>query len=117
MAFRSLPVAALPTVDYPTIQVAAGLPGASPETMASSVATPLESQFSTIAGMESDELPELQGWTQVNVQFTLSAKHRRGRAGRPIRHRKADGLLPPTCPTRLGIRRRIPPISRYCIYR
>jgi HAE1 family hydrophobic/amphiphilic exporter-1 len=53
VAFRSLPVAALPTVDYPTIQVNAALPGASPETMASSVATPLERQFSTIAGVQS----------------------------------------------------------------
>src|ERR1022692_334217 len=53
VAFRSLPVAALPTVDYPTIQVNAALPGANPETMASSVATPLERQFSTIAGVQS----------------------------------------------------------------
>ena len=50
IAYRSLPVAELPNVDFPTISVSASLPGASPETMASSVATPLESQFSTIAG-------------------------------------------------------------------
>ena len=53
MAFRFLPVSDLPNVDYPTITVSAALPGASPETMASSVATPLERQFSTIAGLES----------------------------------------------------------------
>jgi HAE1 family hydrophobic/amphiphilic exporter-1 len=47
IAFRGLPVAALPSVDYPTIQVSAAVPGANPETMASSVATPLEKQFST----------------------------------------------------------------------
>jgi hydrophobic/amphiphilic exporter-1 (mainly G- bacteria), HAE1 family len=47
-----LPVAALPSVDYPTIQVSASLPGASPDTMASAVATPLERQFSTIAGID-----------------------------------------------------------------
>ena len=52
IAFRALPVAALPSVDYPTIQVAAALPGASPETMASTVATPLEREFSTIAGIQ-----------------------------------------------------------------
>src|SRR5208282_1964063 len=52
VAFRALPVAALPSVDYPTITVAAALPGASPETMASTVATPLERQFSTTAGIQ-----------------------------------------------------------------
>jgi HAE1 family hydrophobic/amphiphilic exporter-1 len=61
VAFRSLPVAALPTVDYPNIQVTAALPGASPETMASSVATPLEREFSTIAGCEEHEFPEFPG--------------------------------------------------------
>ena len=50
MAYRLLPVSDLPNVDFPTIQVTASLPGASPETMASAVATPLEQQFSTIAG-------------------------------------------------------------------
>ena len=50
IGFRLLPVSDLPSVDYPTINVSASLPGASPETMASAVATPLEKQFSTIAG-------------------------------------------------------------------
>ncbi len=53
VAYRALPVSDLPNIDYPTIQVSASLPGANPETMASSVATPLERQFSTIAGIES----------------------------------------------------------------
>lgn len=52
LGYRDLPVAALPNIDYPTIQVGASLPGASPETMASSVATPLEKQFSEIAGID-----------------------------------------------------------------
>jgi HAE1 family hydrophobic/amphiphilic exporter-1 len=52
MAYRLLPVSDLPNVDFPTIQVSASLPGANPETMASSVATPLEKQFSTIAGID-----------------------------------------------------------------
>ena len=53
LAYTKLPVNDLPNVDYPTVQVQASLPGASPETMASSVATPLERQFSTIAGLDS----------------------------------------------------------------
>ncbi|HET7425932.1 MAG TPA: efflux RND transporter permease subunit, partial [Gemmatimonadales bacterium] len=53
VAYRQLPVSDLPAVDYPTISVTANLPGASPETMASSVATPLEKQFSTIPGIEA----------------------------------------------------------------
>ena len=52
-AYRNLPVSDLPNVDFPTISVSASLPGASPETMASAVATPLEKQFSTIAGIDS----------------------------------------------------------------
>ena len=52
-AFQKLPVSDLPNVDFPTIQVSASVPGASPETMASSVATPLEQQFTTIAGIDS----------------------------------------------------------------
>ena len=53
VGFRALPIAALPSVDYPTIQVTAFQPGANPETMASSIATPLEREFSTIAGVRS----------------------------------------------------------------
>ncbi|MDR3698696.1 MAG: efflux RND transporter permease subunit [Candidatus Sulfopaludibacter sp.] len=71
VAFRALPVAALPSVDYPTIQVTAALPGASPETMASTVATPLERQFSTIAGISSMSSTNTQGATSITVQFSL----------------------------------------------
>src|SRR6187397_2100820 len=72
MGYRLLPVSDLPTVDYPTIQVNAGLPGASPETMASSVATPLEKQFSTIAGVTSISSSNSQGSTNITLQFDLS---------------------------------------------
>ena len=72
MAYRQLPVSDLPPVDFPTIQVNASLPGASPETMAASVATPLEKQFSTIAGLDSMSSSSAQGQTQVTLQFTLS---------------------------------------------
>src|SRR5579859_6937180 len=72
MGYRALPVSDLPTVDYPTIQVAAALPGASPETMASAVATPLERQFSTIAGLDSMSSVNSQGFTSITLQFTLT---------------------------------------------
>ncbi|MFO0834362.1 MAG: efflux RND transporter permease subunit [Phycisphaerales bacterium] len=70
-AYRQLPVSDLPNVDFPTIQVSAALPGSSPETMASSVATPLEREFSTIAGVDSMSSVSLQGSTQITLQFSL----------------------------------------------
>jgi len=72
MAYRSLPVADMPTVDFPTLVVTANLPGGSPETMASSVATPLEKQFSTIPGIESMNSVSTLGRTQITLQFNLS---------------------------------------------
>jgi HAE1 family hydrophobic/amphiphilic exporter-1 len=71
MGYRKLPVSDLPNVDFPTVQVSASLPGASPETMASSVATPLERRFSTIAGLDSMSSTSTQGNTQITLQFTL----------------------------------------------
>ena len=71
MAYRLLPVSNLPNVDFPTIQVSAGLPGASPETMASAVATPLEKQFSTIAGIDQMTSSSSLGNTSITLQFTL----------------------------------------------
>src|SRR5690349_4138934 len=70
-AYRLLPVSDLPNVDFPTIQVTAQLPGASPETMASAVATPLEKQFSTIPSLESMTSLSGIGQTQITLQFTL----------------------------------------------
>ncbi len=72
MAYRLLPVSDLPNVDFPTIQVSASLPGASPETMASSVATPLEREFSTIAGIDSMSSTSSLGTTSIILQFDLS---------------------------------------------
>jgi HAE1 family hydrophobic/amphiphilic exporter-1 len=69
--YRNLPVAALPNVDFPTINVSALLPGANPETMASAVATPLENQFSTIAGIDSMTSSSSQGITNITLQFNL----------------------------------------------
>ncbi len=72
VAYRSLPVSDLPAVDYPTISVNASLPGASPETMASSVATPLEKEFSTIPGIEVMTSTSSQGGASISLQFALS---------------------------------------------
>jgi HAE1 family hydrophobic/amphiphilic exporter-1 len=70
--YRLLPVSDLPNVDFPTIQVSANVPGASPETMASAVATPLEKQFSTIAGIDSMTSANTQGNTRITIVFDLS---------------------------------------------
>jgi HAE1 family hydrophobic/amphiphilic exporter-1 len=70
-AYRELPVSDLPNVDFPTITVSANLPGASPETMASSVATPLEKQFSTIAGVTDMTSSSTLGSTSITLQFAL----------------------------------------------
>ncbi|BAY22747.1 acriflavin resistance protein [Calothrix sp. NIES-2100] len=72
MSYQLLPVSDLPTVDFPTIQVSASLPGASPETVASSVATPLEQQFSSIAGLDSMNSTSSLGSAQITLQFNLS---------------------------------------------
>ena len=70
-SYRLLPVNDLPKVDYPTIQVSANLPGANPDTMASAVATPLEKQFSTIAGVDSMTSTNGIGSTRITIQFNL----------------------------------------------
>ena len=74
LGYRALAVSDLPNVDYPTIQVSASLPGANPDTMASAIATPLEKQFSTIAGIDSMTSSSFLGSTQITLQFDLSRK-------------------------------------------
>jgi hydrophobic/amphiphilic exporter-1 (mainly G- bacteria), HAE1 family len=98
VAFRQLPVAALPSVDYPTITVSAALPGASPETMASTVATPLERQFSTIAGISQMSSVNSLGSTQVTVQFNLSRNIDSAAQDVQAAISAAGGLLPSTMP-------------------
>ena len=71
MAYRLLPVSDLPNVEFPTIQVSAALPGASPETMASAVALPLEKQFAAIPGLSSISSSSIQGSTNISLQFDL----------------------------------------------
>ncbi|HUD71896.1 MAG TPA: efflux RND transporter permease subunit [Dongiaceae bacterium] len=99
MAYDRLPVSDLPNVDFPTIQVTASLPGANPETMASAVATPLERQFTTIAGLDNMTSTSALGSTQITLQFNL---------GRPLDAAAQDvqsaiarvsGQLPPDMPT------------------
>ncbi|MCY2926146.1 MAG: efflux RND transporter permease subunit, partial [Planctomycetota bacterium] len=72
IGYRMLPVSDLPNVDFPTIQVSAVLPGANPDTMASTVATPLEKEFSTIAGVDSMNSTSSQGATQITLSFVLN---------------------------------------------
>jgi multidrug efflux pump subunit AcrB len=72
VAYPLLPMAALPNVNYPTLTVTAQLPGADPQTMASSVATPLEEQFGEIPGLTQMTSSSALGYTQVTLQFELS---------------------------------------------
>jgi hydrophobic/amphiphilic exporter-1 (mainly G- bacteria), HAE1 family len=98
-AYRVLPVSDLPNVDFPTIQVNANLPGASPETMASSVATPLEKQFSTIAGISSMTSTNALGITSITIQFDLSRSLDGAALDVQSAISKAASQLPPEMPT------------------
>ena len=80
LAFFNLPVSSLPQIDFATITVATTLPGASPEVMASSVATPLERQFGHIAGVSQMTSSSTLGICSVTLQFDLSSRRRRRRA-------------------------------------
>ena len=98
VGYRALPVAALPSVDYPTIQVSASLPGANPETMASAVATPLERQFSTIAGVTSMSSSNSQGETSITLQFALERNIDAAAQDVEAAISKAGGQLPAEMP-------------------
>jgi HAE1 family hydrophobic/amphiphilic exporter-1 len=98
MAYRLLPVSDLPNVDFPTIQVSASLPGASPDTMASSVATPLEKQFSTIAGVDSMDSSSSLGNTQITLQFNLSRNLDAAAQDVQAAISRAASQLPPNMP-------------------
>jgi len=102
MAYRRLPVSDLPNVDFPTIQVSASLPGANPDTMASSVATPLEKEFSTIAGVDSMSSSSSLGNTSIVLQFALdrdldaAAQDVQAAISRASRQLPQDMPTPPT---------------------
>jgi len=93
--YRSLPVSDLPNIDFPTLQVYSMLPGASPETMASSVAAPLERQFSTIAGLDNMTSSSGRGLTSITLQFTLE--------------RSIDGAAQDTQNAISAVTRKLPP--------
>jgi HAE1 family hydrophobic/amphiphilic exporter-1 len=99
VGYRALPVSDLPNVDFPTILVSASLPGASPETMASSVATPLEKQFSTIAGIDSMTSTSALGNTQITLQFNLSRSLDGAAQDVQAAITAASNQLPPNMPT------------------
>ncbi|HAK94186.1 MAG TPA: acriflavine resistance protein B [Planctomycetes bacterium] len=102
MAYRRLPVSDLPTVDFPTISVSASLPGANPETMASSVAQPLEKEFSTIAGVDNMTSTSVLGSASITLQFALerdidaAAQDVQAAIARAGRHLPRDMPSPPS---------------------
>ena len=98
VGFWQLPVSDLPSVDFPTISVSANLPGASPEVMASAVATPLEKQFSTIAGVDSMTSSSSQGSAQITIQFSLDRSIDAAAADVQAAIAKAAKQLPPNLP-------------------
>ncbi len=97
--YRQLPVSDLPNVDFPTILVSASVPGASPETMASAVATPLEKQFSTIAGLDSMTSTNALGNTQITLQFNLDRNIDAAAQDVQAAIARAAKQLPPDMPT------------------
>ncbi|MGB9401924.1 MAG: efflux RND transporter permease subunit [Candidatus Acidiferrales bacterium] len=99
VAYRSLAVSDLPNVDFPTITVSANLAGASPETMASAIATPLEKQFTTIAGLDSMTSTSALGTTQITLQFDLSRNIDGAAQDVQAAITAAANQLPPNMPT------------------
>src|SRR3954468_1765009 len=101
VAYKRLPVSDLPTIDFPTISVQASLPGASPETMAAAVATPLEKQFSTIAGVDNMTSISNLGSTSITLQFALdrnidaAAQDVQAAISQAVRN-LPPGILPPS---------------------
>ncbi len=105
IAYRALPVSELPNVDFPTISVTASLPGASPETMAASVATPLEGQLSTIAGVDNMTSVSAQGSTSITIQFDLDRDIDAAAQDVQSAIAAAQRKLPPDMPTPPSLRK------------
>ena len=110
VAFRLLPVSPLPQVDFPTIMVSASLPGASPETMASSVATPLERQFGRIAAVTEMTSSSSLGSTSVTLQFDLNRDINAAARDVQAAINAARGYLPTNLPNNPTYRNLIRPI-------
>jgi len=107
-----LPVAPLPQVDFPTIQVSASLPGANPETMASNVAQPLERQFSLIAGLSQMTSQSALGTTQITLQFDLNRNIDAAALDVQAAITAASGQLPASLPIRRRFAKSTRPIRR-----
>jgi hydrophobic/amphiphilic exporter-1 (mainly G- bacteria), HAE1 family len=99
VAYQKLPVSDLPTVDFPTLQVSASLPGAGPETMAASVAAPLQRQFSTIAGVTAMNSSSGQGITQLTLEFDLDRDIDAAAQDVQSAIAAAAGQMPPNMPS------------------
>src|SRR5579875_3393847 len=99
LSYFSLPVSNLPNVEYPTINVEASLPGANPDVMASSVATPLENEFSTIAGINSMSSSSTLGSTSITLQFDLSRNIDAAAQDVQAAIARAQGQLPTDMPS------------------
>ncbi len=99
IGFEQLPVSDLPSVDYPTIQVSASLPGANPETVASAMATPLEKQLSTIAGVDNMSSVSSLGSVQITIQFSLDRNIDAAAQDVQAAITKAARQLPPNMPS------------------
>ena len=117
LAYLQLPVNDLPAVDYPVIQVQVGYPGASPDTIANNIATPLERQFMQINGLEVVTSKSTQGVATFTLQFALEKILMPPRPTYRRRSHKRSGVCPPTCRHRRLIRRAIPTINRSCTSR
>src|SRR5881409_348202 len=108
VSYRALPVADMPTVDFPTLSVYATLPGASPSTMASAVATPLERQFTGVAGIDSMTSTSTLGSTQITLQFDLSRDIDGAAVDVVTAINSATPLLPPGMPNPPSVRKSNP---------
>ncbi len=115
ISYVLLPTADLPEVSYPTIQVTANLPGASPETMASSVATPLEKEFSDINGLVFMNSNSFQGTTTVNLQFSLDRSI--DAAAQDVQAAVNNAILPLRDAQQPSITKTTPPSSRSSTWR
>jgi hydrophobic/amphiphilic exporter-1 (mainly G- bacteria), HAE1 family len=115
VAYRALPVSDLPNIDMPTLVVSASLPGASPTTMSSAIATPLERQFSTIEGLDSMNSVNLIGSTSITLQFALSRGIDGAAQDVQAAITQAAPLLPPGMPTPPSFRR-VNPADQPVIY-
>src|SRR5437762_9957514 len=108
ISYRALPVSDLPTVDFPTLQISASLPGADPSTMASAVATPLERQFTAIAGLDSMTSVSSVGTTMITMQFDLTRDIDGATVDVETAINAATPLLPPGMPSPPSFRKSNP---------